>query len=302
MKFVISGGSGFIGSHLTADLVREGHEVVVLTRGTPPSKPGVRNVSWAPETPDGTWAVELRGADAIINLAGSNVGTRWTRKRKAQLIDSRVIPTSTLVEALQRMPASDRPPTLVSAAGIDYYGDRRDDTPVAEDGPRGDSFLARMGQLWEEAAQKAETLGVRVVRIRTAMVFGKEAPAFRLIVLPVRLFVGPLGDGRQWFTWIHIDDLVGLYRLALWDGRLSGPLNATAPDVRRQVEVAREIGRVLHRAPVIPVPAPLLKLALGQESELLLHGRRAVPAKAEAMGYSFRFGGLPEALENLLPE
>jgi uncharacterized protein (TIGR01777 family) len=218
----------------------------------------------------------------------------------AELVASRVAPTSALVGAIERTPADRRPAVLVSAAGIDYYGDRPDDKVVAEDGPVGDSFLARMGQLWEAAAQKAEPLGVRVARIRTAMVFGKGAPAFGLITLPVRLLIGPFGDGRQWFTWIHIDDLVGVYRLALQDGRLGGPINATAPDVRRQRDVAREMGRVLHRPAVIPVPAFLLKLALGPQAELLLGGRRAVPEKLEAAGYHFRFGGLPEALEDLL--
>jgi uncharacterized protein (TIGR01777 family) len=218
----------------------------------------------------------------------------------AELISSRVRPTLALVGAIERTPADKRPPILVSAAGIDYYGNRRDDAVVTEDGPVGDSFLARMGQLWEAAAQKAEPLGVRVARIRTAMVFGKEASAFRLITLPVRLLVGPFGDGRQWFTWIHIDDLVGVYRLALQDERLSGPINATAPDVRRQRDVAKEMGRVLNRPAVIPVPAFLLKLALGPQSELLLDGRRAVPEKLQANGYQFRFGGLREALEDLL--
>jgi uncharacterized protein (TIGR01777 family) len=218
----------------------------------------------------------------------------------AELVASRVAPTSALVAAIERTPTNRRPAVLISAAGIDYYGDRRDDKVVAEDGPVGHSFLARMGQLWEAAAQKAEPLGVRVARIRTAMVFGRAAPAFRLITLPVRLLVGPFGDGRQWFTWIHIDDLVGVYRLALEDERLSGPINATAPDVRRQRDVAKEMGRVLNRPAVIPVPAFLLKLALGPQSELLLDGRRAVPEKLQAAGYQFRFGGLREALEDLL--
>jgi uncharacterized protein (TIGR01777 family) len=218
----------------------------------------------------------------------------------AELVASRVAPTSALVAAIERTPTNRRPAVLISAAGIDYYGDRRDDKVVAEDAPVGHSFLARMGQLWEAAAQKAEPLGVRVARIRTAMVFARAAPAFRLITLPVRLLVGPFGDGRQWFTWIHIDDLVGVYRLALQDERLSGPINATAPDVRRQRDVAKEMGRVLNRPAVIPVPAFLLKLALGPQSELLLDGRRAIPEKLQAAGYQFRFGGLREALEDLL--
>jgi len=301
MKVLIAGGSGFIGQHLVASLRKDGHAVVVLTRGQPGAVAGARYVNWDAKSPDGGWATELSGSDAVINLAGSGIGSgRWTRRRMAELVASRVAPTAALVGAIERTPANRRPAVLISAAGIDYYGDRRDDQEVAEDGPAGHSFLARMGQLWEAAAQKAEPLGVRVARVRTAMVFGKGAPAFGLITLPVRLFVGPFGDGRQWFTWIHIDDLVAVYRLALDDERLSGPINATAPDVRRQRDVAREMGRVLHRPAVIPVPALLLKFALGPQAELLLDGRRAVPEKLRAAGYPFRFGGLREALEDLL--
>ena len=217
-----------------------------------------------------------------------------------ELISSRVSPTTALVQALERTPAMLRPPVLVSASGIDYYGDRGDEVITEESGP-GDSFLAQLGQQWESAAQKAEPLGVRVVRIRTSMVFGPEAYAFRLLTLPFRFFVGgPLGNGRQWFTWIHVDDIVGLYRLALEDRRVSGPLNGVAPDIRRQRDLAKEIGRVLHRPALIPVPSFVLRLVLGKEAQLLLHGRHAEPAKALGYGYRFRVGGLHEALEETL--
>jgi uncharacterized protein (TIGR01777 family) len=188
---------------------------------------------------------------------------------------------------------------LVSASGIDYYGDRGDEA-ITEESRAGDSFLARLCEQWEAEAEKAQPLGVRVVRIRTAMVFGRDASAFRLLTLPFRLFVGgPLGNGRQWFTWIHIDDIVGLYRLALEDPRVSGPVNAVAPDVRREKDVAKEIGRVFHRPSLMPAPAFALELVLGKMAQLLLHGRHAEPAKARGYGYQFRFGGLHEALEDI---
>jgi uncharacterized protein (TIGR01777 family) len=202
--------------------------------------------------------------------------------------------------ALERTPAALRPPVLVSASGIDYYGDRGDEVITEESRP-GDSILGRLSQQWEAAAQKADPLGVRVVRIRTAMVFAREAYAFRLLTFPFRVFVGgPLGNGRQWFTWIHIDDIVGLYRLALEDPRVTGAVNAVAPDIRPERDVAKEIGRVMHRPALFPVPAPVLRLALGAMSQLLLHGRRAEPAKARGYGYQFRFGRLHEALEDIL--
>jgi uncharacterized protein (TIGR01777 family) len=300
MKVLISGGSGFIGSHLVASLATDGHEVVVLTRRPDTTNPtkGVRSVIWDAHTASGDWVKELSGAQGIVNLAGASIGSwPWTRQKMAELVSSRLSATGALVQALERTPAERRPPVLVSASGIDYYGDRADE-PITEDSHAGNSFLARLSEQWEIAAQKAEPLGVRVVRIRTAMVFGREASAFRLLTLPFRLFVGgPLGNGRQWFTWIHIDDIVGLYRLALEDPRVSGPVNAVAPDVQREREVAKEIGRVLHRPALLPVPAFALKLVLGKEAQLLLDGRHAEPAKARGYGYQFRFGGLHEALE-----
>jgi len=303
MKVLISGGSGFIGSHLVASLAGDGHDVVVLTRRpetkTLPS--GVRYVTWDARSASGDWVKELSGAQAVVNLAGASIGTwPWTKRRMIELISSRVSPTTALVQALERTPAMLRPPVLVSASGIDYYGDRGDEVITEESGP-GDSFLAQLGQQWESAAQMAEPLGVRVVRIRTSMVFGPEAYAFRLLTLPFRFFVGgPLGNGRQWFTWIHVDDIVGLYRLALEDRRVSGPLNGVAPDIRRQRDLAKEIGRVLHRPALIPVPSFVLRLVLGKEAQLLLHGRHAEPAKALGYGYRFRVGGLHEALEETL--
>jgi uncharacterized protein len=300
MKVLISGGSGFIGSHLVASLAKDGHEVVVLSRRPQPTNPtkGVRCVTWDAHSANGDWVKELSGAQGIVNLAGASIGSwPWTRQKMAELLSSRLSATGALVQALEATPAERRPPVLVSASGIDYYGDRGDEA-ITEASHAGDSFLARLSDQWETAAQKAEPLGVRVARIRTAMVFGREASAFRLLTLPFRLFVGgPLGNGRQWFAWIHLDDIVGLYRLALEDPRVTGPVNAVAPDIRREREVAKEIARVLHRPALIPVPSFALKLVLGKMAQLLLHGRHAEPTKALGYGYRFRLGGLHEALE-----
>jgi uncharacterized protein len=303
MKVLIAGGSGYIGRHLSASLQSDGHQVVVLTRGqsAPSAVSGPRMVTWDGRTADGAWVSELNGADAVVNLAGMSIGSwPWTKRRMAELLSSRLGPTNAIVRAIERTPPDRRPKVLVSASGIDYYGDRGEEVVTEESSP-GNSFLAQLTQEWEAAAAKAEPLGVRVVRIRTAMVFGRGAPAFRLLVLPFRLFAGgPLGSGRQWFTWIHIDDHVRLYRLAIEDGRVTGPVNAVAPDVRPERDVAREIGRVLHRPAIIPAPAFALRLVLGQEAQLLLDGRHAVPAKAQSVGFQFRLGGLRQALEDTL--
>ena len=303
MKVLIAGGSGYIGQHLSASLLRDGHEVVILSRRQAQSNTtaGIRTMTWDARNADGAWVSELSGADGIVNLAGTSIGgIRWTRRRMAEILSSRLAATAAIVQGIERTPRDRRPATLVSASGIDYYGDRGEEVVTEESSP-GDSFLARVCQQWETAASKAEPLGVRVIRIRTSMVFGRGAPAFGLLILPFRLFAGgPLGGGRQWFTWIHIDDLVGLYRLALDDGRLSGPMNAVAPDIRPERELAREIGQVLHRPAFVAVPAPVLRLALGEESHLLLDGRRALPARADSVGFQFQLGGLRQALEDAL--
>jgi hypothetical protein len=303
MKVLIAGGSGYIGRHLSASLQTDGHQVVVLTRRqpSPSAVSGPRMVTWDARTADGAWVSELNGADAVVNLAGMSIGSwPWTKQKMAELVSSRLRATNAIVQAIERTASERRPKVLVSASGIDYYGDRGDEV-VTEESSAGNSFLAHLTQQWEGAAAKAEPLGVRVVRIRTAMVFGRGAPAFQLLTLPFRLFAGgPLGDGRQWFTWIHINDHVRLYRLAIEDGRLTGPVNAVAPDIRPERDVAREIGRVLHRPAIIPAPAFALRLVLGEEAHLLLDGRHAVPAKAQSAGFQFQLGGLRQALEDAL--
>ncbi len=302
MKVVVTGGSGFVGRHLAATLRGGGHEVTVLSRGgTAQDLPGgARVVQWDPRSERGQWLAVIAEADGVVNLAGASIGSgRWTRRRMEEILSSRLEATGALVKAITQAPAGKRPKVLVSASGIDYYGDRGEETVNEESGP-GDSFLAGVCEQWEAVARRAESLGVRVALMRTALAFSREAPAFRLMVLPFRLFAGgPLGSGSQWFTWVHVDDLVGLYRLALENQLVSGPLNAVAPDVRRQREVAVEIGRAMHRPSLLPAPAALLRMALGRQSDLLLHGRRA-SSRAAQLGYRFRLGDLPGALKSSL--
>ncbi|MDQ3701856.1 MAG: TIGR01777 family oxidoreductase [Chloroflexota bacterium] len=304
MKIVLTGATGYIGRPLVAALQAAGHEVVVLTRRVSETSgfaPGVRAVSWDGRTAADSWVGELDGAGAVINLAGANIGEkRWTEDRKHELRQSRLDATQAVVEALQRTPEGRRPGVLVNTSGIDYYGDRGDEV-VTEESPPGDSFLARLCVDWEEAALKAEPLGVRVVLMRTAVVFGRGAVALERLALPFKLFAGgPLGSGNQWFSWIHLDDIVGLYRLAVENGGVKGPLNAVAPDVRRAKDVAKEVGRVLGRPSWAPAPAVALKLILGEQADLVLHGRRAEARKALGLGYDFKYGDLHGALSQAL--
>jgi uncharacterized protein len=283
MKVVVGGGSGYIGRALVRSLAEDGHDVVVLSRGSGPS-----GVSWLRA------AEQVDGADAVVNLAGTSIGgSRWTRRRKEVIVSSRVETTRTLVEAIQ---AADRKPSvLVTASGIGYYGAGGDEV-LDEDAPAGDSFLARVCVAWEAAGAAAP---VRHVAVRTALVVGPGAQAIRMMALPFRLFAGgPIGGGRQWFPWISLADLVRVYRLALDDASLSGAVNAVAPEQIRQREAAREIGAVLHRPSVVPTPAGAVRLALGEQAELILDGQRAVSRKLDRL--EFRYGGLRAALENAL--
>jgi uncharacterized protein (TIGR01777 family) len=305
MRIVVAGGSGFLGRRLTAVWLEDGHDVTVLTRSPDravkavPTKAVPRQ--WNPPIVDDALMSALSGADAVVNLAGVAIGGRpWTPGRKRAILRSRLDATGAIVEAIGRLPAADRPEVLVNASGIDVYGDRPDGE-MTEESPPGDSFLAGVVVAWEEAARAAAVLGVRVVLARTALIVAPEALAWRLVLLPFRLFVGgPLGSGQQRFTWIHVDDAVGLYQLAVRDASIVGPINMVAPEVPTQRELGKAIGRVMRRPAVFPAPAFLLRLVLWGQADIVLHGRVAVPAKAIAGGYRFRYPTVESALRDVL--
>jgi uncharacterized protein (TIGR01777 family) len=305
MRIVIAGGSGFLGRRLTARWLESGYDVTVLTRNpqrTAARIPaGAASSPWDPPRVDDGLVAVIRGADAVVNLAGAPIGGRlWTPSHKRAILRSRLDATRTIVEAMSRLAAADRPKVLVNASGIDVYGDRPDGV-MTEDSLPGDSFLARVVVTWEDTAMAAEELGVRVVTARTALIVAPEALAWRLALLPFRLFVGgPLGSGQQRFTWIHVDDAVGLYDLAIRDGSICGPLNMVAPEVPSQRDFARAIGRAIHRPAAFPAPAFLLRLAIWGQADIVLHGRVAVPAKALAAGYAFSHPTVRSALQDVL--
>jgi uncharacterized protein (TIGR01777 family) len=305
MRIVIAGGSGFLGRRLTAAWLEAGDEVTVLTRNparTAKSLHARATVGrWNPPSVDDDLVATLRGADAVVNLAGAPIGGRpWTPGHKRAILQSRLDATGAIVEAIGRLPAADRPKVLVNASGIDIYGNRPQGK-TTEDSPPGDSFLAGVVVAWEGAARAAERLGVRVVLARTALIVAPEALAWRLILLPFRLFVGgPLGSGRQRFTWIHVDDAVGLYDLAIRDGSILGPVNMVAPEVPTQRDLSRAIGRAMHRPAILPVPAFVLRLVLWGQADIVLHGRVAVPARALAAGYKFHHPTVESTLRDVL--
>jgi uncharacterized protein (TIGR01777 family) len=243
---------------------------------------------------------DLEGLDAVVHLAGESIAAaRWSEKQKKNIRDSRVLGTRHLVEALNR--CERRPAALISASAIGYYGDRGDE-PLDESSEPGTGFLADICQQWDREALRARDLGIRVVLLRTGLVLSNQGGALPRMLLPFKMFVGgPLGSGRQWISWIHIDDEVEVIRYALAEKQIEGALNATAPHPLMNREFSRELGKVLNRPSLMPVPGFALRFALGEMGErLLLEGQCVLPRKLEAAGYNFRFPGLSEALKYLL--
>lgn len=303
MRVTIAGGTGYIGRHLSAAVLNEGHAVTVLTRGVSREATSARPefLHWEPASADRAWVAALDGADAVVNLAGANLGKgRWTRRRRERLRSSRLDATAAVVAAIRDLPPDRRPRTLVSASGIDVYGDC-DDEQVDETAVAGAGFLAGLCVDWEATARGAEDAGVRTVLMRTGVVLSRDSPTLRLMALPFRIGVGgPLGSGRQWLAWIHLEDVVGLYRQALDDSGMRGPVNAVAPGAVRQREFAAVMGRVLHRPASLRVPSSILRIVLGMQADLLVHGRHALPGVASARGYRFVCPDIEQALREAL--
>lgn len=309
-RVFVTGGTGLVGGALIEALRGRGDQVVVLSRDAARARarlrPGVDVVEGDPGADSGAWQGHLAGADAVVHLAGASIaGKRWDARYKQMLRDSRVESTRHVVEGLAALPEEQRPGVLVSASGTDYYpgfdGDGvGDDDDITERAPAGESFLARVCAAWEAEAQAATAAGVRVVCMRTAVVLGKRG-ALQRMLLPFKLFAGgPVGSGRQWFSWIHIEDAVRGYLFAIDEPALSGPVNLSAPEPVRFDTFTRALGNALHRPSWLRVPGFAVKAAFGELGEYLLHGRRAVPAALLAHGFEFRYPALPDALRDLL--
>jgi uncharacterized protein len=308
VKVAISGGSGLVGRALTASFLGDGHEVVVLTRDAARAATrlprGAIAVDWAPTDP-ASLATNLDGVDAVIHLAGARVGPRpWTRRRRAVITASRVDGARVIVDAIERLPAERRPRTFAVVSGIDAYpvsDDGPDPAPMTEATPTGLGFLADVTRALESEALRAKPLGTRVVRLRMGHVLGRGAMLVRILALPVRLFVGGrLGTGRQWVSWIHIDDVVGLFRLAVEDPDAPAIINLVAPGAVTQIDFVRSIARVLHRPVWFPAPGWAIRLFLRDEASLILDSRRVAPVGAVAAGYAFRYPAIDAAFEDVL--
>lgn len=299
MKILITGATGLIGQSLCQALTGEGHAVVALSRS--PSLNGVAAeavYAWEPQAgPPPPQAFE--GVEAVVHLAGESIAARrWTDEQKRRIRDSRIIGTRNLVEGIIR--ANPRPAVFVSGSAVGFYGDRGGEV-LDESSSPGAGFLPEVCQAWEAEALRAEDAGVRVGLIRTGVVLSPKGGALEKMLPPFKLGIaGPLGSGRQWFPWIHIDDIVGIFREAIFSSKLRGAVNGAAPGIVTNREFTRQLAGLLNRPAFIPAPEFALRLLMGEMAQIVLDSMRVVPRAANAAGYSFKYPDLQQALRNLL--
>lgn len=303
MRIVITGGTGLIGQALVKNLVDDGHEVVILTR-TPEKKgetlpEGVRAVGWDGRTAEG-WLDAADGADAIVNLAGENLsGGLWTKKRKQRILSSRTNAGQAVTQAVEK--AAKKPKVVVQASAVGYYGPRRGEK-VTEKTSAGKDFLADVCAEWEASSAAVEKLGVRRPVIRTGLVLSGEGGVLPLMALPFKLFVGgPVGSGRQYLPWIHLDDEVRAIRLLIENERANGPFNLSAPNPLTNRGFGKALAAALHRPYFMPAPGFMMRLVLGEMSVLVLEGQKAVPQRLLDLGFKFRYPQVQAALESIYP-
>ena len=304
-KVVIAGGTGFLGRALSTGLMRDGYDVVILSRSNNVSHPmGIRPVYWTgkPTGRSEPWHSHLMDASAVINLAGAGIAdARWTASRKQLIKSSRIESTRAIVEGIKALPADRRPALLLNASAVGYYGPRGDEIITEDDRP-GTGFLSQVCSAWEKEANSVKKLDIPVVLLRIGIVLAGTGGALPKMLLPFRLFIGgPLASGRQWWSWIHIDDVIGIIRFLLTYSGVSGPVNLTAPNPVTNREFAAITGKVLDRPSWLPVPATALRLLLGEMAdEMLLTGQRVIPKKMMSLGYTFRYPDLLPALMAIL--
>jgi len=301
-RVVISGGTGFIGRRLAARFLMDGHDVVVLTRlRSVRSASGVaspRFVQWDARTL-GSWVGSMEGAMAVINLAGESIGARrWSERQRARIVASRLDATSAIVDGLSQLRT--KPQVLVNGSAVGFYGNTGD-VEITENSKKGTGFLADTVDRWEREARRVEALGIRLVLLRTGVVLGWGGGALSRMLVPFRLFFGgPLGSGRQWFPWIHIDDVVEIILFSVREGTIEGVLNAVAPNPTTMKEFCRDLGRALNRPSWMPVPELALQLMLGEMSEMILGGQKVVPSRLIQAGLRFQYPELDKALSSVV--
>jgi uncharacterized protein (TIGR01777 family) len=306
MKIAITGATGFVGSRLVERLQSQGHSVVVLTRNIDHGRrvfpdtafPNVELVGYSP-LESGDWQTDvLSDCDGVVNLAGAPISERWSDEHKQAIMDSRKIGTEKLVEALAK--ADPKPQVWINASAIGYYGTSETATFDETSTPIEDDFLSRVCQAWEAAAQPVKHYGTRLVILRFGIVLGMGGAVAKMLT-PFRMFAGgPIGSGRQWFSWIHRDDLVNLIMQALQDSGMDGVYNGTAPNPVRMGEFCKILGKVLNRPSWLPVPDFVLETILGDGAQVVLEGQQVLPKRTEGSGFTYQYALVKNALEEIV--
>jgi uncharacterized protein (TIGR01777 family) len=301
VRIVVSGGTGFIGRGLVAALVARGDEVCVITRDLARARREVSAAvaleAWSAHE---AWGKRVRSADGVVHLAGEGVADgRWTEERLARIRSSRVETTEAIASVIAGAP---KKPVWVSGSAVGFYGMRKDDAVLDEQAPAGTDVLAEICVAWEAATEPAKRAGARVAMPRTGIVLGKDGGALAKMLPAFKAFAGgPIGDGEQWLSWIHVEDAIRGLLFALDTPGFDGPFNMTAPKPVTMNQFARALAHSLHRPCLVRVPGVALKIALGDGlAETLLTGQRAVPARLERAAFAFRFDQLESALDDLL--
>lgn len=299
MKILMTGGTGFIGPRLAERLLRGGHEVTILVRPALEEKgvvSGARPLRGDP-TQRGPWQDEVRNYNVIINLAGASIFNRWTEAQKRAIRESRISTTRNIVEAMQ---PSGSDVTLFSTSAVGYYGFHGDED-LTEDSPPGTDFLATVAAEWEGEALRAREKGARVIITRFGIVLGKGGGALGQMIPVFKKFIGgPIGSGSQWFSWVHMKDLTEAFIFLLNHPEISGPVNVCSPMPVRNKDLARALGRVLHRPSFMPAPGFMVKLVLGEFGSVILQGQKVLPRRLLESGFVFAYPDIGKALENLI--
>jgi uncharacterized protein (TIGR01777 family) len=299
MKILITGATGLIGRALCHTLSEDGHIIVGVSRasGKPDGLEVAEMYQWDPQAGPLPEAA-LDQIDTVISLAGEPIAKRWSDQQKKSIRDSRIVTTRNLVEGMRR--AKRKPQVFVSSSAVGYYGNRGDEQ-LEETSPPGRGFMSEVCQEWEREAARASELGVRVALVRTGVVLSSDGGALQKMLPPFKLGLGGrLGSGKQWFPWIHIDDIAGIFRHAIVNARVTGPINGAAPQAATNAEFTRELGHALHRPVFVPVPEIALRMLMGEMADVLFDSQRVIPAVALASGYEFRHPQLGPALADVM--